>query len=150
MPEMRHRVEIMVPQGKLLVRNARCPKGCNLMDPDHLIHDHASIHVKAAAGGQSGSVYLDPMYGSYENLSEVNVPPGEVVEFSCPHCGVSLTDPDATCAKCSAPMFVLHLPKGGFIEACERNGCSNHRLQIVTGEQAMQRAFDELGMDAFL
>ena len=150
MPEMRHRVEILVPKGKLLVRNARCPNGCNLMDSEHLIHDHASIHVKVKFGGQAGALRLDPLFGSYENLSEVNIPAGGVIEIACPRCGVSLTDPDQICGQCSAPMFILHLPKGGFIEACQRNGCPNHKLQIVTGEQAMQRAFDELGMDAFL
>ncbi|MFH1144756.1 MAG: hypothetical protein V1774_09460 [Candidatus Eisenbacteria bacterium] len=150
MPEMRHRVEIMVTQGSLVVRHARCPNGCNLMDPEHLIHDHASIVVKATLGEQSGHIRLDPHYGSFENLSEIDVAHGEVVEFACPHCGASLQDPGRRCAQCSAPMFVLHLPKGGFIEVCQRNGCPNHRLQIVTGEQAMQRAFDELGMDAFL
>jgi len=150
MPEMRHRVEIMIPRGTLVIRNARCPNGCNLMDHAHMIRGLDSISVKATAGGKSGAIRLDPLYGSFENESEIEVPSGQVVEFSCPHCGVSLKDTERTCAKCSAPMFVLHLPNGGFIEVCQRNGCSNHRLQIVTGEQAMQRIFDELGMDSFL
>ncbi|MCK4413746.1 MAG: hypothetical protein KAY32_09395 [Candidatus Eisenbacteria sp.] len=150
MPEMRNRVEIMVPHGQFVVRQARCPQGCDLMDAEHPIHDHHSIHVEATCEGQTGSLYLDPVYGSHDNIAELEIPKGEIVEFTCPHCGTSLSDPDRSCAKCSAGIFTIHLPKGGFIEACRRGGCLNHRLQLVTGEQAMQRVFDELGMDAFL
>ena len=59
-------------------------------------------------------------------------------------------DPDTNCAKCSAPMFMLHLPKGSYVEACQRAGCVHHKMRIVTGEQLMQRLFDDVGMDAFL
>ncbi len=150
MPEMRHRIEIIVPQGTLVVRNARCPNGCGLMDREHPIHGHPSIRVRAAFGNVSGEVFLDPVYGSYDNISEIIVPRGQVAEFHCPHCGVALTDVDRRCAKCAAPVFTLGLPRGGSIEVCQRNGCPDHRMQIVSGEQAMQRVFDEIGMDAFL
>jgi len=150
MPEMRDRVELMVPHGQLVVRHARCPQGCNLMNAEHPIHEYPSIHVKATYQGRSGSIYLDPVYGRHDNIAEIEIPDGEIVEFSCPHCNTSLSDPERTCSRCSAGVFSLQLPKGGSVEACRRNGCPGHRLEIITGEQAMQRAFDELGMDAFL
>jgi hypothetical protein len=144
------RIEIEVPQGKIVVRHARCPEGCNLMDPDVKIHGHPSIHLIVAHQGRKGDIHLDPIYGSFDNISEVELEPSDIVELYCPNCGISLRDPDAACAKCSAPMFMLHLPEGSFVEACQRNGCAHHRLRIVTGEQLMQRLFDAEGMDSYL
>jgi len=95
-------------------------------------------------------MHLDPVYGSHDNAAEIEIPESAVVELACPSCGVSLRDPESKCAQCAAPMFLLRLPGGGFVEACLRNRCLHHRLHLVTGEQMMQRMFDELGMDAFL
>jgi hypothetical protein len=150
MPEMRDRVEFAVPPGRIVVRRASCPKGCDLMAADHPIHGHPSIRVRVEYAGGRGEMHLDPLYGGHDNVSAVEIPAGALAEFSCPRCGVSLRDPEAKCAQCAAPMFLLHLPRGGFVEACLRNGCLHHRLHLVTGEQMMQRMFDELGMDAFL
>jgi hypothetical protein len=150
MSEINDRLEFMVPSGKLVIGHARCPKGCDLMAPERRIHGHPSIHVRATQGGRSCSIYLDPVYGLHENTSEIQVPEGETAAFSCPRCGASLAERDVTCSECAGPMFVLHLPEGGTVEACRRNGCPGHRLRIVTGEQHMQRLFDDLGMDSFL
>jgi hypothetical protein len=150
MPEMRDRVEFALPPGRLVVRHATCPRGCDLMDAEHPIHGHPSIAVRATHEGRTGRIFLDPVYGGHDNLAEIEVPATGVAEFACPGCGVSLRHPDTTCAQCAAPMFLLHLPGGGFVEACLRNGCFQHRLRVVTGEQVMQQLFDRIGMDAFL
>ncbi len=150
MPEMRDRVEFAVRPGQLVIHRARCPQGCDLMAPERPIGGQPSIRVRLHHLGASGLIYLDPVYGSHENISEIEIPAGGIVELSCPHCGVSLKDPQATCPQCSAPMFRLFLPEGGFVEACLRNHCFHHRLHVVTETQMMQRMFDELGMDAFL
>jgi hypothetical protein len=47
-------------------------------------------------------------------------------------------------------MFMLHLPKGNYVEGCQRSGCYHHKLRIVTGEQMMQRLFDDLEMNSYL
>lgn len=145
-----NRIEIEVPRGKVIVRHASCPNGCDLMDPEVKIHDHPSIHLVYSYEGVEGHIHLDPVYGMYENVLDREIPNGIILKFHCPGCNVSLTDPDTTCSKCSAPMFALHLPEGGSVEACQRNGCSGHRMRIVTGEQMMQRLFDDVGMDSYL
>jgi len=150
MSEVNDRLELLIPSGKLVIGHARCPQGCDLMDPKVRIHGHPAIQLKVTHGGQTGAIHLDPVYGLHENRSEIEIPAGEVAEFSCPHCGVTMTEEGAHCSKCSAPMMVLALPEGSAIEACRRNGCPGHRLRIVTGEEQMQRLFDDLGMDAFL
>ena len=150
MSEINDRLEIAIPSGKLVIGHVRCPKGCDLMAPEKRIHGHPSIHVEFRFQDQRGSTYLDPVYGLHENISDAGIPTGEVAEFSCPKCGASLAESDVTCSECAGPMLVLHLPEGGSLEACRRKGCPGHRLRIVTGEQMMQRLFDELGMDSFL
>jgi hypothetical protein len=150
MSEINDRLEILIPQGRLVIGHAHCPQGCDLMAPEQRIHGHPAIHVRASYRGKTGSVFLDPVYGLHENISQIEVPEREVVDFACPRCGTSLADPQITCAECAGPAFVLHLPEGSSVEACRRNGCPGHRLRIVTGEQQMQRIFDDIGMDALL
>ncbi len=144
------RVEIGVPAGSLLVRHARCPNGCDLMDAASPIHGNASVHLLYRHAGGEGHIRLDPAYGEYDNLLESPLVDGVVVEFFCPGCGVSLQSPSDRCSVCSAPMFVLRLPHGGFVEGCERKACFQHRLRLVTGEEEMQRLFDRVVTDNYL
>lgn len=146
----RDRIEFEVPAGKLVVQHATCPSGCSLMDPKVMIHDHPAIYLAYAYGAIQGDIRLDPVYGSFDNVCDREIPHGTVVSFTCPSCGTSLTDPESSCSRCTAPMFMLHLPKGNFVEGCLRSGCFHHTLRIVTGEQMMQRMFDDLGMDSYL
>lgn len=146
----RDRIELAVPPGLLVVRHARCPNGCDLMDSQKPIHDKPSIHLAYELEGRRGDMYIDPVYGSHDNIFDAEIPKGSLPNFHCPHCSVSLKESGATCSACSAPMFALHLPEGGQIEACQRIGCFSHRLRIVTGEQQMRQLFDDLGMDSFL
>jgi len=150
MSEINDRLELVIPHGKLVVGQAYCPNGCSLMAPARRIHGHPAIHLRATYQQRSGSIYLDPVCGLHDNISEIEVPPREVVEFACPYCGISLDDPDVTCSECAGSMFALRLPEGAHVEACRRNGCPGHRLRVITGEQLMQRLFDSLGMDSIL
>jgi len=144
------RVEIEVPPGTLFVRHARCPAGCDLMDLGVPIHGKASIHLVYRHPGGDGHIHMDPFYGRYDNVLEKKLADGAVVEFLCPGCGVSLQSPGDRCGVCSAPMFMLHLPHGGFIEGCERKACFHHKLRLVSGEEEMQRLFDRLVTDNYL
>ncbi len=146
----RDKIEVEVPAGKLVVQQAQCPGGCDLMDGEVKIHDHPSIHLRYEFADRKGSIHLDPVYGSFDNITEGEIPAGTVVTFTCPRCGASLTDTGTSCSQCSAPMFMLHLPHGNYVEGCLRSGCYHHRLRIITGEQMMQRMFDDVGLDAYL
>lgn len=150
MSKEREKIEVEVPAGKLVVQHAKCPAGCDLMDGRVKIHDHPSIHLRYEYADRTGSIHLDPVYGSHDNVCEGEIPPGTVVGFFCPGCGTSLTDTGNSCSHCSAAMFTLHLPHGNYVEACQRSGCYHHKLRIITGEQMMQRMFDDVGLDAYL
>lgn len=144
-------IEIDIPSKSLNVRHATCPNGHSLVDESVTIHGYPALKVKAVCKGKEGIIYLDPVYGSYDNIEKnITMRKGDVAEFLCPECGVSLLDPDDTCSTCSAPMFIIHLPHGSFVEGCTRKGCMFHRLKLVSGEQQMGRLFDNSTIDSFL
>jgi predicted RNA-binding Zn-ribbon protein involved in translation (DUF1610 family) len=143
------RVEFEVPRGQVVVRHAKCPNGHDLMDTEVKIDDHAAITLVIELGGKKGTIHLDPVYGSFNNTCDMDIPEKSMVNFFCPTCQESLKE-DESCSKCSAPLFVLQLPGGGLVEGCTRNGCNQHNMRIVSGEQQMNRLFNEIGMDSFL
>ncbi len=143
-------VEIEIPSKAIRVQHATCPNGHNLMDSEHKINGYPSIAVLAKYEDQEGLIYLDPVYGSFKNLPEIDLPKDKIVSFFCHECGVSLSDEGQSCNVCSAPMFALHLPHGGIIEGCLRNGCQFHNLKLVDGEELVKRLYDDHTLDAYL
>ncbi|MBM3321388.1 MAG: hypothetical protein FJY73_12000 [Candidatus Eisenbacteria bacterium] len=136
-------LEIRVPSASLAVAAASCPNGCDLMAADMPIHGRPSIGIDFSFGDWKGRIYLDPMYGSFDNICDIEIQDGQEVDFRCPKCGVSLRDEKDLCPTCSARMFVLHLPGGGILEGCLRKGCSAHRLRIVDVDAQLLRVFKE-------
>ena len=93
----KERIEIEIPAKAVAIQHAHCPNGCDLMEPRVKIGGYASVRARLRYGDKEGDIYLDPRYGSFENISEVDVPEGEIVELFCPHCGVSLKDEHQRC-----------------------------------------------------
>lgn len=144
------KIVVQVPAASLRVEEALCPKGCDLMDPAVKIHGHSSIALRFAFDDEQGTIHLDPNYGTFDNVSDAEIPKGKVVEFSCPHCGVSLRDEGELCRTCSSPMFALHLPKGGLLEGCLKSGCFYHTLRIVDLDAHFLRVSrDEIGISRY-
>ena len=140
-------VEIEIPSKTIRVKQGMCGNWHSLMDEEHLINGIPSIAVLAKYGDKEGLIYLDPVYGSYENIWELTVPDGEIVELYCPHCGVSLAEAGQICDDCLAPIFAIYLPKGGVIEACTRNGCRHHSLKFTDSEEISKKLLEEHYLD---
>ena len=144
-------IEVEVPSKKIHVEHVYCSKGHSLCDPRKKIHGYPAIKVKAKYENQEGILYIDPVFGSYDNIEEkINIPKGGIVEFFCPECGVSLRDKESTCQLCASPMFVFHLTKGGIIEGCQKKGCLYHRMKIVDAEQQISRLFENGTLESYL
>ncbi len=124
------------------IQTAHCPKGCDLMSDKVKIHNLSSICVKIKWQDREGLIYLDPEFGSYKHSSDIDIPDGEVVDFSCPHCGITLVSETESCNSCSAPVFTMILPGEGEISGCLRKGCFEHTLKIESFE-SMQLEIDE-------
>ncbi len=126
------KIILEIPPKALHVSNAACPHGHSVMDPDVPISDYPSIKLVLQHGDLRETIHLDPVYGSFTNIFEVDIPEGAVINLFCPTCGVDLKiDESRSCEKCAAPLFQLSLPHGGMVEACLRIGCHQHRLQLV-------------------
>jgi hypothetical protein len=144
-------VELEVSEKSINVQHACCQNGHSLMDSSVKINGFPSIKVKVKANGQEGLLFIDPVYGSFNNIEKgISIPKGTVVELFCPECGESLTDEHETCQICSSPMFVFHLPKESIIEGCLKMGCMYHKLKIVDGEHQMMRLFENSTLESFL
>lgn len=120
------------------------------MDSEHKINGYESIAVLGRFQGKEGMLYLDPVYGSYTNISELEIPEGEILHFSCPVCSVSLSAAGHICDECSAPLFMLSLPHGGAVEACLRNGCHYHNLILAEADELIQKLDEDHTLDSFL
>ena len=124
------------------IQSAHCPNGCDLMCEDVKIRGMKSIRVKLRWQDKEGFIYLDPEFGKYEHISDLEIPDGEVVEFICPHCSMSLKNEEETCRSCSSPTFTLDLPGEGQISGCLKKGCFDHTLKIESFE-SMQLQLEE-------
>jgi hypothetical protein len=144
-------VEVEVSGKSINVQHAFCHNGHSLIDDSVKINDFPSIKVKVKANNEEGLLYIDPVYGSFNNIEKgINISKGTLVELFCPECGESLTDENEICQLCSSPMFVFHLPKESIIEGCLKMGCMYHKLKIVDGEHQMMRLFENSTLESFL
>jgi hypothetical protein len=127
----KEKIIIEVPSKVLHVEHAHCPQGHTLMDPAVPINGFPSIKVVIQYGSLRGDIHLDPVYGSFHNLFDVDIPEGVVVEMFCPTCGVSLKVENERCDYCFSPEFALYLPNGGILVGCLKCGCHQHKLTLV-------------------
>ena len=73
----KEKIIIEVPSKVLRVEHAQCPRGHSLMDPAVPINGHPSIKVVIQYGAIRGNIHLDPVYGSFHNLFDVDIPESE-------------------------------------------------------------------------
>ncbi len=139
------KLTIEIPAESVIIRSAMCPNGHDLVDPDYIMAEEPSIRVTVRGPQTSGILHFHPAYGNHMVETDLNLREGEAYEMLCPDCGISLLHRDECCVFCSAPLFVVYLPKGGQIKGCTRKGCHNHRLELVDIESQLACLFsDEL------
>ncbi len=146
----KEKITIEIPSKSLRIQHAMCPNRHNLMDTDHLINGYASITVKVKYKDVVGMIHLDPVYGSFKNVSEIDIPDGETVEFFCPTCGTTLILDHVVCDECGSNMCGVYLPHGGRVEACARNGCQNHNLKLTDGKDLLDKLDEYHTLDAYI
>ncbi|MBU0475437.1 MAG: hypothetical protein KKF62_14915 [Bacteroidetes bacterium] len=137
-------IEIDLSKHPIHVNHPTCSKGHSLICENVKIHDYPSIKVKASYKDNNGFLYIDPIYGSFDNIIEgMHVPDGEIIELFCPQCNENLKALNDTCQVCLSPMFLFHLPNNGIVEGCLKKGCMFHKLKIVDAEEQITRLFEE-------
>jgi hypothetical protein len=139
---MMEEVRIKVPSGRILIREARCPTGCSLLDPDKKMSGKPALTAQVRLRGATGLIHFNPYYGVFEYISELPLQPGDIIEVQCPHCNASLTA-EEVCGMCNVPMFAIQLAGGGEVRACPKVGCHNHELTIVDLDAQFAEFYNE-------
>ena len=125
----------------LAVKDGRCPRGHSLTtDAVSFDGQRAVTAAIRVGGGRKGEIFLNPFYGRFEYKCDLDLKKGDVVELACPECDASLTV-DTICRLCNIPMFAVHLPDGGLVEACPKIGCHNHSLKIIDLDAQLERMY---------
>lgn len=144
-------IEFEIPSKKIHVEHVYCPKGHSLCDSKTKIHNYPAIKVKIKYKDKEGILFMDPVYGSYDNIfQDIEVPKKGIVELFCPECGISLREEGESCRLCSSPLFIFNLPNGGIVEGCLRKGCVYHKMKMVGVEEQVLRLFENDTLESFL
>ena len=141
------KIIIEIPSKALHLEHAYCPEGHSLMDPTVPINGYPSIKVILRYGETEGIVHLDPVYGSFHNIFDVDIPDGVVASMFCPTCHAAMqVDEGRACDWCFSPLFQFYLPNGGLLEGCLKVGCHQHKLKLVDIDQqlGMVHGHDEI------
>lgn len=125
--------------------NLKCPVcGESLMDHKQLIDNEASIRLIIEIDNKKGVIRLSSVYGSYNYLSDIDLPKNEIARFFCPHCKSEIKS-DEVCSICHAPMIPFHLNMGGKVSICSRVGCKNHFVEFNDLSVALKKFYQEYG-----
>ena len=138
------KLTVEIPPESICIKEASCPNGHCVMDPDHPMGDAPSIKlILVSPTGVESTVHINSWYGNFEVNAAPPLVDGEVYSVQCPDCRTLLrSEEHEKCSFCGAMMFGLNLPKGGIVEACSRKGCHNHRLKIVDISSQLAKIFD--------
>ncbi len=119
------------PYGVTKIRNATCPKGHNLMDPDHKIDGRSSIKLKAKSSRNEGFLHLDPVYGNHNHHYGIEFDENRFIQLFCPYCGISLIDANEKGPDCGAPIYKIIIPDQGILKGCTKFGCGWQKWDYV-------------------
>jgi len=133
---------LKVPAGRICIKDGRCPAGHSLMAKDKLMDGKPAIVAEVRLKGRAGTIYLNPFYGKFGYECDLPLTQDDIVALACPTCGVSLAV-EQMCRLCNIPMFAVHLPDGGQVEACPRIGCHNHSLTIIDMDAQLDRYYGD-------
>ena len=133
----KEKIILEVPTQALHIEHARCSRGHSLMDPSVPISGYPSIKVVMQYGSIRGNVHLDPVYGSFHNLFDVDIPEGGIVEMFCLGCGISLKVEEDRWDYCLWASLQLYLPNGGILQGCLKGGCHQHKLKLVDVDEQL-------------
>ena len=143
-------ISLGIPSRALRIQHACCANGHSLMDSTHTINGYSSIKILIRAGGHEGVIFLDPVYGSFSNVKKFDLPKETIVEFYCPECQVNMESREYKCTECGSPMFEVHLPNGGKVAGCLKDGCHYHLLKLESGKELFDRLEKDETLDLYL
>ncbi|MEN8224593.1 MAG: hypothetical protein ABFS05_04460 [Bacteroidota bacterium] len=131
---------------ELISLKLKCPVcGKSLMDESQLVDNEPSILLNVEIAGNKGVIRLSSIYGSYNYMTDIELPEGEIAKFSCTHCETHITS-DSECLSCGAKMVPFYLDMGGKVTICSRSGCKNHIVEFEDLAVALKKMYQEYGL----
>jgi len=123
---------------EILALRVNCPH-CDksLMDVKTLVDNMPGVKLNISFDGDKGVIHLSSIYGSYNYTTNLKIPPGKEVDFSCPHCNKIICS-DLKCDLCSAQMVPLKIETGGTVRICSRAGCKKHNVEFDDLQHALE------------
>ena len=75
----------------VVVRQAFCPNGHNVVQNRYKFSGFAGIHLKAEINGNKGDLILSPIFGDHSHITiDIDINLGDQPKMTCPICGVEL------------------------------------------------------------
>ena len=119
--------------GDIQIKTCVCPNGHSLIDENTWFEGHPGIKIKVKRNGlDEGFLVLSPKFGDYTKISvDVNLKKGDILEMSCPECGVELPV-YSECYVCHNQMLTLFISDersySDCVGICSRMGCHNSKM----------------------
>jgi two-component system NtrC family sensor kinase len=124
--------QVEVPaRGNAVIRAARCPKGCDLLDRNVRLAGVPTIRLLRVTGGREVVVQLDPVYGRMNHRAGEPCEEGVIASYLCPVCRTRMDASGRRCGECAAPMYAVQVPGLGQVEWCTRKGCHATRWEAM-------------------
>ena len=121
-------------RGFTVIRTARCPKGCDLIDPGTRIGRYPGVKVLRRQNDRDTLVHLDPVYGRVNHRATEPLEAGTLASYACPRCRARLDVPEHKCGDCGSPVFAVTAGERGRIEWCTRKGCHWTRCESLDAQ----------------
>lgn len=123
--------------------NLKCPVcGESLMDHKKLVDNEPSVKLFMEIHGKKGMILLSSVYGSYNYITDLEIPENELAKFFCPKCKSQITSKEI-CSICGAPLIPFNIEIGGKVSICSRKGCKNHLLEFSDLSVALRKFYQE-------
>jgi len=115
---------------RYVVKEAYCPNGCNIIDPDHEINGSAGLRIKFKRPGAEGEFVLSAIEGDFDKtILSGELKEGVKDELFCPHCNVMFEKLVNCNCTADADMVIIGLTSkldfNNAISFCNVTGCEN-------------------------
>jgi hypothetical protein len=131
--------------GHTPIRQAKCPKGHDLLDPAVHIAGLPAVKLLVSDNGKRMIVHLDPIFGQSNHIFPEPMEVGVLASYACPECQVSLEHPSHRCHACGSPVFSVSTGSGDAVSWCTKKGC--HAMTWPTQEQNGDRRMAEIKVE---
>lgn len=115
---------------RYVITEAYCPKGCNLIDKEHIINDYPGLKIKFKRKDSKGEFVISAIEGDFDKIMlSGKLKEGVKDELFCPHCNTKFEIlVDCNCS-IGAELVVIgltpQLDLNNAITFCNVTGCKN-------------------------